>query len=169
LLVDREARCAVDEDTVDLVAWLFLGEDAEQEPRHPVRAEDGLAGGRDLASAVADHDDVGIEQVNQRRQIARGRRRGERLDHAAVLGRVGLRPAGTVADVASGTGGELADGPGRAADDVRHLVEGEAEEVVEDERSPFGWGQGLHHHQDCVADLVGEGYLVGRVGGRLIL
>jgi hypothetical protein len=50
LLVNGEPRGPVDDDAVNQVAWLFLGEDAEQEARDPVRAEDGLAGGRDLAA-----------------------------------------------------------------------------------------------------------------------
>ena len=55
LPVDREPRCAVDEDAVDLVARLLFGEDAEEEPRDQVRAEDELAGRRDQA-AVADRE-----------------------------------------------------------------------------------------------------------------
>src|SRR5580692_7218983 len=42
LLVDGEPRCPVDVHGVDHIARLFLSEDAKQEPRDPVRAEDGL-------------------------------------------------------------------------------------------------------------------------------
>src|ERR1017187_6965785 len=45
LLVDGEPRRPVDGDAVDHVAWLFLGQDAEQEARAPVRAADRAVGG----------------------------------------------------------------------------------------------------------------------------
>ena len=54
---------------------------------------------------------------------------------------------------------------GRTADDLGHLGEGVAEDVVQDERDALGRGHRFEHDEEGHVDRLVEGDPVGRVGG----
>jgi hypothetical protein len=94
------------------------------------------------SAAVGAHDDVRVEQGGEPVDVPLGGRGGERLDDLPLLLPARRVPRPVLGDVPAGAGGELADAPRRPADDAGDLVEGEAEDVVQDERRPLGPGRG---------------------------
>ena len=103
----------------------------------PVRA--AAAAAIDLAAAVGCADDVRVEHAEQRFEIALAPGGANALDDPRLLLVASAGKRGrAVRDVAAGAGGELADRRRRAADDLRDLVEGEPEHVVQHERGPLG-------------------------------
>jgi hypothetical protein len=69
------------------------------------------------------------------------------------------------ADAAPGRGGELTARGRGAAGDLGHLVEGVAEDVVQDERYALGRRHRLERNEERHADRLVQGDAVGRVGG----
>ena len=76
---------------------------------------------------------------------------------------VGAAGACDGADAAAGRGGQLAACRRRAADDLGHLGEGVAEDVVQDERDALGRGHRFEHDEEGHVDRLVEGDPVGRV------
>jgi len=70
-VVDHRAWLAVDHGRHGVRALLAdAAEQPEEEPGDPVRPVHGLAPGLALAAAVADHDDVGGQEVQQAVEVA---------------------------------------------------------------------------------------------------
>ena len=91
------------------------------------------------------------------------------LTTAAFLAALARWAAGVAgdrrADPAAGRGGQLAAGGRGPADDLGHVGERVAEDVMQHERDPLGRGHRLQHDQEGHADRLVEGDPVGRVGG----
>lgn len=102
----------------------------EQEPGDPVPSVDGLGHRPRLAAAVADHDHVGREQVEQAVQVAAGGRLEEPAGHLVALPAGGLEAGFLVADVLPGPGEYLAAVRLGLAGDVRDLGVPVAEHLV---------------------------------------
>ena len=62
--------------------------------------------------------------------------------------------------------GELPARSGRSPDSLGDLVEGDREDVVQDERDPLPRAEPTQHLEQCVADLVVERHAVGGIGRR---
>ncbi|EPH39369.1 hypothetical protein STRAU_7570 [Streptomyces aurantiacus JA 4570] len=118
----------------------------------------------DLAAVGPQHH-LGVEQFEQRVEVAAAGRREERLDDLAVAPAVRLRLGGRVAHPAAGAAGEL---PGRGRgplDNGRDVLERHGEHVVQHEREAFGGAQGVEDDEEREAHRVREqGFLFG-VGG----
>ena len=93
--VQRQCGAAVDRGRYDCERDVALGEAADHEPRHLVRADDGPRGGLLDAAAVADRHHLGGEDVEQALQVSGLERAPERVDNcfrlAAVTARRGWR------------------------------------------------------------------------------
>jgi hypothetical protein len=85
-VVDHRAWLAVDQGR-NAVRTLLVGpaEQPDQEPGDPFRPVRGLAPGQALAAAVADHDDVGRQEVQQAIEVAAADRVEEPAGHLVAL------------------------------------------------------------------------------------
>jgi len=93
-----------------------------------------------------------------------GEKRGGHLPLAGQVG--GAIRAGRAADPAPGPAGQLPRRVRRAPEHGRHLGERHGEQVVQDEREPFGRRERVQHDQQREADRVREHGLVLRIAGR---
>jgi len=85
-VVDHRARLAVDQSRLGVCALLVRpAEQPEQEPGDPFRSVRGLARGQAFAAAIADHDDVGRQEVQQATQVAALDRVEEPPGHLVAL------------------------------------------------------------------------------------
>jgi len=85
-VVHHRSRLAVDQGRHAVRALLVgAAEQPEQEPGDLVRPVRGLASGRALAATVADHDDVGRQEVQQATQVAAVDRGEEPAGHLVAL------------------------------------------------------------------------------------
>ncbi len=85
-VVDHRARLAVDQGRLGVRALpVRPAEQPEQEPGDPFRPVRGLARGQALAAAVADHDDVGRQEVQQAIEVAALDRVEEPAGHLVAL------------------------------------------------------------------------------------
>ena len=125
-------------------AWLDHGRCAADLPRQGQRA------------AVDAEDHVGVEQREQRVEVAAARRRQERVDDLALARAVRVGRRHGTADAPPRAARELPRGGRRAAHDRRDLVEGHGEHVVQHEREPLGRAERLEHDEQRKADGVGE-------------
>jgi hypothetical protein len=123
---------------------------------------------RDLGpggAAVRPEQRVGVEDGDQVGQVAAPGGGEERVDDAALGGRIRVsarRPR--AAHPPAGPACELPGGGRRPVDQRRDLLEGQVEQVMQDEREPLGRGQRVQHHQQRQADRVGQHRLVARPG-----
>jgi hypothetical protein len=117
----------------------------------------GLGGG-----VVGDQVDIGIQEAEQRLEVSVAGGGEEGAYQGGAPGRIGVGGRVGRADAAAGPAGEHL-GRGRAApEDRRDLGEGHGEQVVQDEREPFGRGQRVEHHDERGAHRVGqERFLLG--------
>jgi hypothetical protein len=85
-VVDHRAWLAVDQSRLAVGALLLrAAEQPDQEPGDPFRPVRGLAPGQALAAAVADHDDVGCQEVQQVIDVAPADRVEEPARHLVAL------------------------------------------------------------------------------------
>ena len=85
-VVDHRAWLAVDQGRYGVRALLAdTVEQPDQEPGDPFRPVRGLAPGQALAAAVADHDDVGRQEVQQAIDVAAADRVEEPAGHLVAL------------------------------------------------------------------------------------
>jgi hypothetical protein len=85
-VVGHRSRLAVDDGRHGVRAVLMRpAEQPEQEPADPFRPMRGLARGQALAAAIADHDDVGRQEVQQAVKVAAGGRVEEPAGHLVAL------------------------------------------------------------------------------------
>jgi len=85
-VVGHRSRLAVDQGRHGVRALLVRPpEQPEQEPGDPFRPVRGLAPGQALAAAVADHDDVGRQEVQQAIEVAAADRVEEPAGHLVAL------------------------------------------------------------------------------------
>ncbi len=108
---------------------------------------DRAAEGRDLAAAVAGHDDIRGEQLLEPFEITITRRREEAVDEVAVVAAGCREPHAPFGHVLAGPSGELPGvGFGRAdhLGDVRVLV---VEDVVQQQRGPLLGREGLERDE----------------------
>ena len=85
-VVDHRAGLAVDQGRLAVRAVLARpAEQPEQEPGDPLRPVRGLAQGLTLATAVADHDHVGGEELQQAVEVTAAGRVEEPAGHLVAL------------------------------------------------------------------------------------
>jgi len=85
-VVDHRSRLAVDQGRHAVCALLVrAAEQPDQESGDPFRPVRGLAPGQALAAAVADHDDVGRQEVQQAIDVAAADRVEEPAGHLVAL------------------------------------------------------------------------------------
>ena len=82
--------------------------------------------------------DVGVEHGQERVEVAVARGGQEGVDDLALALDVGVGHRLLALDAPAGAAGQLAGRLGRALDDRRDLVEGDGEDVVQDEGQPLG-------------------------------
>ena len=135
-----------------------------QAARDLLGAFDGAQEGDGEAAAVGDRRGVGVEQADEGVDVLGF---PGLLEVPDDVGLPGGRGRGSLrgADAAAGGGGQLAAGRRGAADDLGHLGEGVAEDVVQDERDALGRGHRVEHDEEGHADRLVQGDPVGRVGG----
>ena len=100
-------------------------------------------------------DDLRVEHLEQRLEVAGAGGCQEGVDDPALLGR-SVSPRARAPHPPPGTAGELACRVGAATGDLADLREGDAEHVVQDEGDALGGGEVLEHHQHRQPDRVGE-------------
>ena len=121
----------------------------------------GPISGHGHCDGVGAEHDVGVEQSQQRREVAVARGGEERGDHLALArGRTVVRDCRVSLHAPAGPAGQLAGGGRRPPDDRGDLLERNREHVVQHERQPLGRRQGVQHDQQGQADRVGEQRLV---------
>jgi hypothetical protein len=158
-VVHHRARLAVDEGR-HAVGTLFLrtAEQPEQEPGDPFRPVGRLAPGQALAAAVADHDHVGGEELQQAVEItATGRVEEPARDLVALLAR-GLEPWLALVDVVPGAGEDLTAVRLGLSGDLGDLAVVITEDLVEQEHGAFGGRQALQQDEE------GHGQGIGHLG-----
>jgi hypothetical protein len=101
------------------------------------------------------------EDGEHRRHVALAEGREEPCDDRAPAVEVVLIVGGADPGSATGSAGELPGRLGGPFEDRRNLVEGDREDVVQDERDPLGRGEAVEDHGDGPADRVGD-HRVGR-------
>ena len=101
-------------------------------------------------------DDVGVEHLQERLEVACAGGRQEGVDDLALTAEVGVGPRRRAAHAPPGAARQLPRGLGCAVDDRRDLVEGNGEHVVQHEGEPLGRRQRLEDDQEREADGVGE-------------
>ena len=85
-VVDHRSRLTVDQGRLAVCALLVrAAEQPDQEPGDPFRPVRGLSPGQALAAAVADHDDVGRQEVQQAIDVAAADRVEEPAGHLIAL------------------------------------------------------------------------------------
>lgn len=155
---------AVDEDEFD--AKSLPGEAASdrvgpaEDGGDPAVALAHLEGG-----VVGSEFDIGVEDGDESLEVAGARGAKEGLDNVPVAGEVDGGVVGGAMDPAAATAGELAGSDGSASDDLRDLVEGDAEDVVEDEGDALGRGEVLKDREHGKANGLGEHRFAFRVDG----
>ncbi len=123
------------------------------------RAQEGYG----ETAAVCDRRGVGVEQADQGVDVLGFPCLLEGPDDLGLPGgraRGGLRGA----DATPGRGGQLAACRRGTADDLGHLGEGVAEDVVQDERDALSRGHRVEHDQESHVDRLVQGDPVGGVG-----
>ena len=98
----------------------------------------GLARGQAFAAAVADHDDVGRQEVQQATQVAALDRVEEPAGHLVALLARGLEPGLALVDVVPGAGEDLPAVRLGLPGDLGDLGVVVAEDLVEQEHGSFG-------------------------------
>ena len=158
-VVGHHAGLAVDQGR-NGVGALLLGpaEQPEQESGDPYRPVHRLAYGRALAAAVADHDHVGGEQVQQAAQVTAADRVEEPAGHLVALLAGGLEPGLALLDVVAGAGEDLTAVRFGLAGDLGDLGVVVAEDLVEQEHGAFGGRQALQQDEE------GHGQGIGHLG-----
>jgi hypothetical protein len=127
-------------------------------------AADRIPEGGGPAAAVGGRGGVRVQQADQGLDVLAGPGLLEGTDDAGLLrgrDRRGLRRV----EAMTGGGRQLAARRRGTADDPGHLGKGVAENIVEDERDPFGRGHRVEHDQERHADRLVQGHPVGGVGG----
>ena len=119
--------------------------------------------GRDRA-LVGSHHHVGVEDGEERLEVAVARRGQERVDHFALALHVDVGNGRLALNAPAGPAGQLARRLGRPFDDWGDLVEGHRKDVVQDEGQPFRRSERLEHHEERNPDRVGQERLVLGVG-----
>jgi hypothetical protein len=133
--------------------------------------------GGDLAAKSAATGNVGIEEGHQRVEVTNRCGGDELLDHPVVFGRLHVRAdrLGFGAQSLTRSRRELTARGGGTSDDVTDLVEGQLEDVVENEHGALCWREPLEHGEERGAHSVVERYAIrgvdawrgrARVGGR---
>ena len=120
------------------------------------------------AVCVGAQHDVGVEDGEQRVEVALAGGREERVDELGLPQPVGVRSHVLSLHPASRAAGELPGGRCAAPDDRRDLVERHGEHVVQHEGDALGGRQRVEHDQQGEADGVGQQRLllgIGRRGG----
>ena len=116
-------------------------------------------GDRDSA-AVGAEDDVRVEHLDERFEVAVAGSGKERVYDLALTREIRIRHGSRAADAPPCAACELT-GRGRASlDDRRDLLERHPEHVVEDECEPLRRRQRVEHDEQRQADRVGEERLV---------
>ena len=137
-----------------------MGE-VDEETRHPLGPDDRPPGGPALGAAVAEQHDIGVEQGEQRVDVAAARGR-QQLHQQVRAGRRNLGRSGG-ADLAAGPAGDLAAVVLRLADGGGDLRERLAEHVGEQEHGPLGGRERVEHDEEAERQRFGD--LGG--GGRI--
>jgi hypothetical protein len=109
---------------------------------------------------------AGGEHRQQAGEVTVRRGGDELVGDLAVLGGGDVEAGAPVTggDLLPGPGGELPARRGGAADRLRNGVERHAEDVVQDEDDPLGWGEPLQHHQQGQMHALVERDPVGGIG-----
>ena len=158
-VVDHRARLAVDQSRLGVRALLVRpAEQPEQEPGDPFRPVRGLARGQALAAAVADHDDVGRQEVQQAIEVAALDRVEEPPGHLVALLARGLEPGLALVDMVPGAGEDLTAVRLGLAGDLGDLGVVVAEDLVEQEHGAFGRRQAFQQDEE------GHGQGIGHLG-----
>jgi hypothetical protein len=113
-------------------------EQPEQEPGHPRCAVQRLAPGQALATAVADHDHVRSEEVQQAVEVTAADRLEEPAGYLVPLLARGLEPGLALVDVVPGADEDLPAVRLGLAGDLGDLGVVVAEDLVEQEHGAFG-------------------------------
>src|ERR687891_2718809 len=92
-------------------------------------------------AAVRSEHDIGVENGDERVEVALLRGRLESLDDPPLGGQVGVWNRGRTTHAAAGAAGELAGRLGGALHDGRDLLERYGEHVVQNEGQSLGRGQ----------------------------
>ena len=138
-VVDDRPRLAVDQGGLAVGAFLLgPAEQPEQEPGHPFRPVRRLEPGLALAAAVADHDHVGGEEVQQATQVTAADGVEEPAGHLVALLARGLEPGLALVHVVPGAGEDLAAVRLGLAGDLGDRLVVVAEDLVEQEHGAFG-------------------------------
>ena len=161
-VVDDRARLAVDPGQLAACAQLLTAAvQPEQESGDPVRSGQRGEQRLPLAAAVADHDDVGREQIEQAGQVAAARGGEEPAGHLVALrGRcleawlAGAGPA--LVDVAPGPDEDLAAVRLGLAGDLGDLLVVVAEHLVQQEHRALGRRQALKQHEERHRQRIGH-------------
>ena len=130
-------------------------------------SRDGCRSGRDRArtgdhhpATVGAEDDVRVEHLDERLEVAVAGRGEERVHDLALPLQIRIRHRSRAADAPPRAACELT-GRGRAPlDDRRDLLERHPEHVVQDEGEPLRRRQRVEHDEQREADRVGEQRLV---------
>jgi hypothetical protein len=127
---------------------LPAAEQAEHEPCHPLRPGKRLRQRLALAAAVADHDHVGREQLEQRGQVAARGGGEEPAGHLVALLAGCLEPGLALVDVLPGAGEDLTAVRLGLADDARYLRVFIAEHLVQEKHRTLVRREALQQHQE---------------------
>ena len=143
-----DAQLAVD----DMRDQLVSGGGAEvshQRRGDELNADVGPADGGQRPAQVCPTHNRGVEQWEQRPNVAARAGGDERVDDAPLLGWVDGKARRTrlLLDALACAARELAAGRNRAADHRRHLLEGEVEHVVQHEHHALGGRHALEDDQ----------------------
>ncbi|MDH6192755.1 hypothetical protein M2168_005787 [Streptomyces sp. CZ24] len=135
-----------------------------QQPRHLVGAHDRP--GRRLlhAAAVAEHDHVRRQDVDEPLEVTGQRRPAERLQRPPGLGRRGGGARAPRRDVRPGPVGDLADRGLALADRLGDLRVLDREDLAQHEDRALGRRQRLQHQQHRHREAVGQLHVLGHVG-----
>jgi hypothetical protein len=113
------------------------------EPRHPLRARDRLGRGPGLAAAIAHHDHVGGEHLEQRVHVPTLGRDEEAPGHLLALSAGGIEARLALVHMMAGAGQDLAAVRLRLAGDPGDLAVVVGEDLVQEEHGPLGGRQAL--------------------------
>ncbi len=122
---------------------------------------DGIGAAHDERGLLAEHPavdpqfDLGVENLQERVEVAVACRGEERFDHRLLSSEVGVgfRRA---AHAPSCSTGELLSRSFRTLEDTCDFREGHAEDVVEYKSEPLGGAQRVEHHLERQPDRVGD-------------
>ena len=167
-VIDHRPGLAVDQGRYRIGA-LFPGpaEQPEQEPGHPFGPVRRLAQGQALAAAVADHDHVGSEELEQPAEVTAAHGVEEPAGHLVALLAGGLEARLALVDVVPGASEDLTAVRLGLAGDLGDLVVVVPEHLVQQEHGTFGRGQALEQDEEGHGQGIGHlGALRGVRGGR---